>query len=24
LFVLRWGMGHILVSGMIAGVGIYL
>jgi hypothetical protein len=24
LFVLRWGMGHILVSGMIGGVGIYL
>jgi hypothetical protein len=24
LFVLRWGMGHILVSGMIDGVGIDL
>jgi hypothetical protein len=22
LFVLRWGMGHMLVSGMISGVGI--
>jgi hypothetical protein len=24
LFVLRWGMGHLLVSGMIGGVGIVL
>jgi hypothetical protein len=24
LFVLRWGMGHILISGMIGGVLIDL
>jgi hypothetical protein len=24
LFVLRWGMGHLLVYGMIDGVGINL
>jgi len=24
LFVLRWGMGHILVSDMIGGLGIDL